>query len=197
MNESDCLLTIILTHGERNDRILACDEAYHLYEFVEKFTPSAFKVLAGKPKIFIIQACRGAKHDSGVILQTRRASQFDETDSKLVSMEEYTYPEFADFLIGFSSHHDHYSFRSSEEGSWYIQEFCNAIEECHLLKDSLYDILTMTNSGVSRRISNSSDGLHDQKKQISGFYSTLTKKLMFEPGSVGRDHKVETIRPKP
>ncbi|XP_065085886.1 caspase-1-like [Ochlerotatus camptorhynchus] len=179
LEKSDCLVVVILTHGEENDMLMAKDGQYSLYKFIENFTPTTLNSMAGKPKLFIVQACRGKKLDHGVQL---RASQI-QTDSAKDQVDSqtkiFTYPEFADLVVVMSSHHGHYSFRN-EQGSWLIQELCTVIESCDLETDSIYDILTETNNAVSKRISNS-DGELDKKKQIPSFYSTLTKKLYFRP----------------
>ncbi|XP_021694895.1 caspase-7 [Aedes aegypti] len=180
LHQADCLMVFILTHGEANDKLMAQNDSYNLYEFLEHFTPTALKSMAGKPKLFIVQACRGRKLDRGVQLRAKLIQADcakDVVDSQSVV---YTYPEFADLLLVMSSHHGHYSFRN-ETGSWLIQEFCNVIEECdELATTSIYDLLTETNRAVSMRIS-SADGDKDKKKQIPSFYSTLTKKLYFSP----------------
>lgn len=85
---------------------MARDGKYHLYEFIENFTPTALNAMAGKPKLFIVQACRGKKLDRGVILRAEEpqatALATDHVDS---SARIFVYPEFADFLIVMSSHH--------------------------------------------------------------------------------------------
>ncbi|XP_055537518.1 caspase-7-like [Wyeomyia smithii] len=177
--ESDCLMVVILTHGEEDDLLMAHDGSYHLYKFLDHFTPSALNSMAGKPKIFIIQACRGGKLDRGVQLR-RKLLVTDSVQDRVDSQSEiFTYPDFADFLIVMSSHHGHKSFRN-EKGSWLIQELCNVIESCDLKSSSIIDILIETNNAVSKRISNA-DGIHDKKKQISSFYTTFTKQLYFTP----------------
>lgn len=180
LKQADCLMVFILTHGEEGDKLMAQDDSYNLYKFLENFTPTSLNSMAGKPKLFFIQACRGSKLDRGVQLKAQLIQADcikDFTDSQ---SETYTYPEFADLLIVMSSHHGHYSFRN-ETGSWLIQELCNVIESCEPLETiSIYDILTETNDAVSKRISNA-DGEKDKKKQIPSFYSTLTKKLFFGP----------------
>lgn len=180
LEEADCLVVIILTHGEDGDYLMAQDDRYHLYEFIENFTPSALNAMAGKPKLFIVQACRGKKLDRGVNLRAKLL-QTDSLPKDTVDSQSavFTYPEFADLMIVMSSHHGHYSFRN-ETGSWLIQELCNVIESCDLESDSIYDILTETNRRVSQRTSNA-DGDFNNKKQIPSFYSTLTKQLYFNP----------------
>ncbi|XP_058811447.1 caspase-7-like isoform X2 [Topomyia yanbarensis] len=179
LEQADCLIVVILTHGEDGDFVMARDNKYHLYEFIENFTPTALKSMAGKPKLFIVQACRGTKHDRGVQMRVKTL-QVDSSGKDMVDSlaKTFTYPEFADLLVVMSSHHGHYSFRN-ENGSWLIQELCNVLETCDLETTSIYDILTETNDAVSKRIS-STDGYGDKKKQIPSFYSTLTKRLFFK-----------------
>ncbi|KXJ69202.1 caspase-1-like [Aedes albopictus] len=180
LKQADCLMVFILTHGEEGDRLMAQDDSYNLHKFLENFTPTSLNSMAGKPKLFFIQACRGRKLDRGVLLRTTLIQADCGRDMVDSHSEVYIHPEFADLLVVMSSHHGHQSFRN-ESGSWFIQEFCNVIESCESLKTtSIYDILTETNNGVSQRISNS-DGDRNKKKQIPSFYSTLTKKLCFGP----------------
>ncbi|XP_065075295.1 caspase-1-like [Ochlerotatus camptorhynchus] len=167
---SDCLVVVILTHGNENDTLMANDKEYHLYEFIENFNPTTLESMAGKPKLFIIQACRGKEVDHGVPLGYR-----DQVDSPT---EICTYPEFPDLFVVQSSHHGHKAFRNEKDGSWLIQDLCKAIESCDLETDSIYDILTETNDAISKRFSNA-----DKKKQIASIYSTLTKKLYFKPST--------------
>ncbi|XP_065075294.1 caspase-1-like [Ochlerotatus camptorhynchus] len=169
---SDCLVVVILTHGEKNDMLMAKDKAYNLYEFIENFNPTTLKSMAGKPKLFIIQACRGEEVDHGVNLMAYSAR--DQVDSRT---KICTYPEFPDLFVVQSSHHGHIAFRN-EKGSWLIQDLCKAIESCDLETDSIYDILTETNDAISKRFSNA-----DKKKQIASIFSTLTKKLYFKPST--------------
>ncbi|XP_055587289.1 caspase-1-like [Uranotaenia lowii] len=172
--DCDCLITFILTHGETGDRLMARDTSYPLYRIIEHYTPSALPSMAGKPKLFIVQACRGGYLDSGRIFLENR-SLMDSMDSV---GNTFTYPEYADFLIVMSSHLGHVSF-INKEGSWLIQEFCNVVDNCRVDQDSIYDILTKTNAAVSKRVSCNADGKLDGKKQVSSFYSTLTKSLYF------------------
>ncbi|XP_065094538.1 caspase-1-like [Ochlerotatus camptorhynchus] len=170
LKTSDCLVVVILTHGEENDMLMAKDKAYNLYEFIEKFTPTTLKSMAGKPKLFIIQACRGVPMGY---------SGRDQVDSKV---EIFTYPEFADLVVVRSSQHSNYGFLDEQRGSWLIQDLCHVIESCELEKDTIYDILTVTQSAVSERCNAENIGFHNTQ-QIPSIYSTLTKKLYFRPST--------------
>ncbi|XP_065094539.1 caspase-1-like [Ochlerotatus camptorhynchus] len=170
---SDCLVVVILTHGNENDKLMANDKEYHLYEFIENFNPTSLNSMTGKPKLFIIQACRGKKVDHGVNLMAYSAGNQANSQTEI-----RPYPQFPDLFVVQSSHHGHIAFRN-EKGSWLIQDLCNAIYSCDLETDSIYDILTETNDAVSQRLSEAK-GCRD-KKQIASIYSTLTKKLYFKP----------------
>lgn len=168
-------MIFILTHGEKNNIVMAKDVGYDLYEFIERFIPNRVQVLAAKPKLFFVQACRGNKLDAGqVIVPMLKRAGFDQTDS-ITEAEPYTHPSFADLLIAFSSHHGHYSFRN-ETGSWFIQDLCNVFMDSKKPAD-INEILTETNRRVAQRMS-ISEGVYDEKKQISGYYSTLVRKFL-------------------
>lgn len=69
----------------------------------------------------------------------------------------------------------HYSFRN-ETGSWFIQDLCNVFADSTKPVD-ISEILTETNRRVAQRKS-FADGVYDEKKQISGYYSTLVRKFL-------------------
>ncbi|KAL1376973.1 hypothetical protein pipiens_016570 [Culex pipiens pipiens] len=172
----DSLLVFFLTHGEKNDKLVAKDETFHLYEFMEKFKPAVMPAMAGKPKLFFVQACRGHKLKRGKQLQnwvSETASYVADGVASVFLSAPYAAAIYA------AESFSHLSFRN-EQGSWFIQELCNAIESINPHDDSILDILTATNCAVSKRTRNV-DGRPDNRKQISNFYSTLTKKLYFKP----------------
>nr|XP_029733416.1 uncharacterized protein LOC115269146 [Aedes albopictus] len=180
LKQADCLMVFILTHGEQGDMLMAQDCTYNLYEFLENFTPKSLKSMAGKPKLFIIQACRGTKLDRGIQLKFKPI-QADCVNNDVNSQStNYVYRELPDLLLVMSSHYGHYSFRCTTTGSWLIQEFCNVLESYESLETtSIYDVLTETISAVSRKTSNARKKFN-KKKQIPSFYSTLTKMLYFD-----------------
>lgn len=105
---------VILTHGEENDMLMANDGGYHLYKFLENFTPVCLKSMAGKPKLFIIQACRGKKADRGVQMRAKLVQADSGKDQVDSQREIFTYPEFADFLVVMSSHHGRLCLKESK-----------------------------------------------------------------------------------
>ncbi|XP_025163216.1 caspase-1 isoform X2 [Harpegnathos saltator] len=95
--DNDCICIIVLTHGLQNDLISAKDAAYKTDKLWKPFTADNCPTLAGKPKLFFIQACRGEEIDNGVVLSPR--SSVSSTDS----VSSYKIPTHADILIAHSS----------------------------------------------------------------------------------------------
>jgi caspase-like apoptosis-related cysteine protease len=103
---SDCILFVFMTHGY-NGKLYAKDTHYNPDPLRLLFTSDKCPSLAGKPKIFIIQACRGNSPDFGTSLTPRpkhsshRVSSSDETDGH--KSEPFKMATHADFLIANST----------------------------------------------------------------------------------------------
>lgn len=96
-SDHDCILISILSHGELG-YIYAKDTHYKLESIWSYFTASRCPTLAGKPKLFFVQACQGDQLDGGVTLHNRT-----ETDSADNQAMAYKIPVHADFLIAYST----------------------------------------------------------------------------------------------
>ncbi|KAF4074725.1 hypothetical protein AMELA_G00242560 [Ameiurus melas] len=132
--------------------------------------------LVGKPKIFILQACRGNKQDEAV-------NPMDEVDSKLVNElvadagVVQTLPAGADFIMCYSVAEGFYSIRHPVNGSWFVQDLCELLSK-YSFELEFTELLTLINRKVSQRsMGNSAIG----KKQVPCFASMLTMKLYFKP----------------
>lgn len=171
--DEDCILIAILSHGEMG-YIYARDCQYKLDNIWGYFTATQCPTLAGKPKLFFIQACQGDQLDAGVTLINRT-----ETDSGDYSMS-YKIPIHADFLIAYSTIPGFYSWRNTTKGSWFMQSLCHEL----MKNGKKYDILTLL-TFVCQRVavdfeSNSPDNpnMH-QQKQIPCITTMLTRLLRF------------------
>jgi len=94
-SQHDCLIVAVLSHGELG-LLYAHDTAYKADSLWYHFTPDKCPTLAGKPKLFFIQACQGDKLDAGVTLKERT-----ETDG--LPSATFRIPTQADFLIAYST----------------------------------------------------------------------------------------------
>lgn len=174
-DDMDCVLITILSHGLEKGKILAKDTTYKLDELTYLFQPDRCPSLAGKPKLFFVNACRGDQNNAGVFLN--RSLIVLETDS-LDESAGYTIPLFADFLIAYSTVEGHVSLRNIENGTWFIQSLCSELirygKDEHLL-----DILTFVNQRVATEFE-SKNKSKERVKQVPCFMSSLTRKLYFK-----------------
>ncbi|XP_023683469.2 caspase-6 isoform X1 [Paramormyrops kingsleyae] len=173
--DSDGFVCVFLSHGE-NDHIFAYDGQISIRDITALFKGDQCKSLVGKPKIFIIQACRGDKHDDPVTAM----DEVDQPNQVVVDAGVfYTLPAGADFLMCYSVAEGYYSHRETVNGSWYIQDLCDLLRE-HGKSVEFTDLLTLVNRKVSMRsVGRCADHNAIGKKQVPCFCSMLTKKLYF------------------
>ena len=62
----DCLLVAVLTHGTKGKLYGTDGKLVPVEEITELFSGDKCPSLTGKPKIFLLQACRGERKDKGV-----------------------------------------------------------------------------------------------------------------------------------
>jgi len=168
--DADCILVTVLTHGEHGF-LYAFDQFYKPERLWSHFSADKCKTLAGKPKMFFIQACRGEQLDHGMIM-TRTETDGGATTS-------YKIPNHADFLVAYSTIPGFISWRNSTAGSWFVQAFCDVIQEAHSM--DLLSILTKVCREVAYEFHSDcpeNNILHD-KKQIPCIMSMLTRAVIF------------------
>ncbi|KAH8378028.1 hypothetical protein KR093_008530, partial [Drosophila rubida] len=177
-SEYDCLLVAILSHGKMG-YIHARDSFYSVEDIWRPFAADKCPTLAGKPKLFFIQACQGDLKDPGYPLQQPEMMHCEESSFMSCRM-----PLHEDFLIAFSTLPGFCSWRNTVDGSWFIQSLCEELAA----NGSNRDILTLL-TFVARRVAFNFESydpwrptMH-QKKQITCTMSTLTRILYFHDKS--------------
>ncbi|XP_055318472.1 caspase-like [Sitodiplosis mosellana] len=171
-SEHDCLLISILSHGELG-YIYAKDTHYRLENIWKYFTAPECPTLAGKPKLFFIQACQGDRSEGNNTLSRT------ETDSSDDKSKECKIPIHADFLIAYSTIPGFYSWRNTNKGSWFVQCLCLELKQS-AKKHDILTLLTFVCQRVAKDIdfeSNSND--NPIKKQIPCITTMLTRQLWF------------------
>ncbi|XP_023326454.1 caspase isoform X3 [Eurytemora carolleeae] len=132
-SHSDMFAIVILSHG--NEGILyGYDRPYAVQKIWEPFTAANCEDLAGKPKLFFIQACQGSQIDHGVTVEEKKKSR-TETDG----FASYRTPLHSDFMIAHSTVAGYYSWRNTVQGSWFIQVLGAAL----LVNASKVDLITI------------------------------------------------------
>ncbi|XP_067207288.1 caspase-1-like isoform X2 [Linepithema humile] len=91
--DADCLIVVAMSHGE-SGLLHSTDSLYPVDMLWVPFTGDRCTSLAGKPKLFFIQACRGTRLDRGVRI-------IHETDSKRTT---YSIPAYADIMVAYSTY---------------------------------------------------------------------------------------------
>ncbi|XP_066045785.1 caspase-8-like [Chamaea fasciata] len=164
----DCFVCFIFSHGEKDKIKGVDDECVNIEDLVSCFTGTNCPSLAGKPKVFFIQACQGSVHHPSVTVEPDSCGHLEVDASPLTSI-----PDKADILIGMATVEDCLSFRSPKTGSVYIQSLCQKMELLCPLRMDLTAILTEVNNEVAKRELAGS-------KQMPKITSTLLKQLIFE-----------------
>ncbi|XP_061197056.1 uncharacterized protein LOC133205296 [Saccostrea echinata] len=170
---ADATFVCLLSHGEEgyifgtDGRKLQLDSVFKLFD--NSNCPS----LLNKPKIFVIQACRGGALDSGVPFN-------DEHDGSTPGFKQL--PTQSDMIICFPTQTGYYAWRNRERGSWYIE----ALVQIFMKYAKTEDICTMlhrVNLLVSRKVSRCPQLEMDSMSQMSEYKSTLRMPhLYFYPG---------------
>jgi len=158
-SNADCILVVMMTHG---------DEEGFLYDSRGwKFLPSKLWApftadlcpsLAGKPKLFLFQACQGNPLD-GVVKMSGKNKKFS----------SYDLPIHADFLVATSTISGKASLRNTVTGSYFITAVCKVLEE----EAAAEDLLSMLTAAVRR--------VATEKPQVPFICSLLTRKVFFLP----------------
>lgn len=161
--DNDCLLVVILSHGGEG-LICAKDCSYKLDTIWRLFTNKNCESLAGKPRLFIVQACQGSRTDKGV---TMKRVEYDAAPKT-----EYDVPLHPDFLIAYSTYSGFVSWRNTVTGTWFIQSLCDELD----LNGTRMDILTLL-TFVNQRVAVEKET--KGKKMCPSFVSMLTRILIF------------------
>jgi caspase 7 len=166
--DADCLVVVAMSHGE-SGLLHSIDSLYPVDMLWTPFTGDRCFSLAGKPKLFFIQACRGARLDKGVKI-------IHETDSRTT----YSIPAYADIMVAYATYDGFYSWRNPDSGSWFIQALCEELE-LHGRTRDLLSLMTFVNRRVAIEYQSyvpENEKFH-AKKQIPSIVSMLTRLVYF------------------
>nr|XP_022918561.1 caspase-6-like [Onthophagus taurus] len=161
----NCIMVVMLAHGN-NVGICAEDQTFQTSELWVPFTKCT--TLIGKPKIFLIQACRGNLQDSGLQVDSSR------------SISSIILPRMTDILIIYSCFEGYVSYITSE-GTPFIKELCKEMIKEDNRELEFCQILTIVNYKISSYYNFGGDGKEVLKKQAPTYVSSLRKGLYFSP----------------
>ncbi|XP_020291473.1 caspase-1-like isoform X2 [Pseudomyrmex gracilis] len=188
-SDADCLMVVAMSHGE-SGLLHSTDSLYPVDMLWAPFTADQCSTLAGKPKLFFIQACRGTQLDKGVKI-------IHETDSKTQRRTTYSIPTYADIMVAYSTYDGFYSWRNPDCGSWFIQALCEELD-LHGRNRDLLCLMTFVNRRVAIEYQSyvpENERYHD-KKQIPTIVSMLTRLVYFREKRVADDLNDESKEKK-
>lgn len=127
-------MVCVLSHGDLGSVFGTDEKKVLLQELTQPFLSQNAPTLAGKPKMFFIQACQGKDFQFGYLpdpvgpceQEEVRQSQLEEDAGPVYSK---TVASSADFLVGMATVPNCKSFRNGLTGSIYIQELCYQLME--------------------------------------------------------------------
>ncbi|NWX32095.1 CASP8 protein, partial [Notiomystis cincta] len=171
--DKDCFVCCILSHGKKGIIYGVDGQEVPIRELTTSFTVQNCNSLAGKPKVFFIQACQGDAFHKGVTIETDSGEQ-DSSREQDARFQLDCIPAEADFLLGMATLQDYVSYRNPREGTWYIQALCQHLESSCPRGEDVLTILTAVNQEVSRKTCE-----RNAKKQMPQPSFTLRKRLIF------------------
>lgn len=166
--EIGCCIVTLMSHGEQGFIKMKDGEKVSLEKIFEMFNNKNCPALQRKPKIFIIQACRGEKVDYGVETDDE---PMDSDDVK----EKRRLPTFSDYFIVYPTQPNYVALRHPSNGSVMIEEMIEVFKD-YGNRYHIVDFFTRVNNRVVQR----EFYLHEEPIKITlVMESTLTKSVYF------------------
>ena len=161
----DCLMVAILTHGDYGDLLYGTTgQGIVIQEVIETLSGRRCPTLIGKPKIFIIQACRGRRYNQVVRL--------NDNSNETIDLGTNVHPNISDYMVAYSTIPGHVSFRNNT-GSIFI----STLVKQYASEEDLITMLERITDKVTE-YEPQGNGLQDSK-QSPEVRSTLRRKVYF------------------
>ncbi|XP_039746058.1 caspase-3-like, partial [Pararge aegeria] len=171
-----CVAVAVLTHGTYDGMLRAKDQQFSESEIINHFKTHDKPTLITKPKLLIIQACRGSMPIRGVFAKQIGKIHKDVDED----LGPYTLPIESDILVFHSSYMGNPSHRDEVHGSWFIQALCREIDRLSPAVD-FESITTEVKRAVAIDMEheeyNRITGDIDINKQMPVMSSSLIRKL--------------------
>ncbi|KAL3861922.1 hypothetical protein ACJMK2_007934 [Sinanodonta woodiana] len=191
---ADCFILVILSHGTKTGIYGVDGEVVSVEAITGFFASNICPNLAGKPKIFIIQACQGENKDHGGMLSTgpdistigellRKTKDMSLNEQDAVKdpaqSSENRIATRRDIFIASATHPGFVSLRNTLYGSWFIQAVIWVFQR-HAHAEELSTLFRMVNNIVSRGRTSDSESEMDIF-QAARTEDSFIKKFYFFP----------------
>ncbi|XP_069774262.1 caspase-2 isoform X1 [Narcine bancroftii] len=185
-------LVALLSHGVEgavygtDGRLVQLDDVWRLFD--NENCPQ----LQNKPKIFLIQACRGEETDCGVDLQDgkERVAPLgcEQSDTGIVEPIRMKLPTRSDIICGYACLPGTTALRNTRRGSWYVQALTRVLA-AHAKDTHLADILVKVNALIKEREGFCPGSQYHRCKEMSEHCSSLCRDLHLFPGIFQKQEK--------
>lgn len=193
--DADMMILVILSHG-REGNVFASDGTVVAIESIyERFNNRNCPALQGKPKFFIIQACRGDDTDpahypdyehealgaaQGAVARGKKRRQgYDSYPISNFGEMNKARPTWEDMIIAYSTIPGFVSNRDHVSGTWFVQSLVEVFMN-HAHDREIIDLLRMT----SQRLSHFTNE-YNEKQTCNVEMRHLYKRIYFNPGLPG------------
>nr|XP_040056515.1 truncated caspase-10 isoform X1 [Gasterosteus aculeatus aculeatus] len=170
--QADCLVCCVLSHGDEGCVYGVDGHTVAIKELKEPFNGLNCASLAGKPKLFFIQACQGTGEQKAVNVVP------DGPEDSAVCSDAFkasdAIPSEADFLLGMSTVPSFVSYRHRKNGSWFIESLCQNLVQMVPKGCDLVSIMTLVNADVAKKTDEAG-----VKKQMPQPAFSLRRKVVF------------------
>ncbi|XP_070183776.1 caspase-8-like [Littorina saxatilis] len=162
----DCFVCCISSHGNETGVCGADDHTVNISELQEYVYSTQCRSLAGKPKVFFVDACRGGEGQKGHYLARCVAGAMERNPDRGALITDKR-----DFLMSFATTPDNVSWSNPEKGSVFFYHLTMLLNR-HAKRKPVLKILHMLNEALTKERPR-------QNLQTAEFSSTLAKELRF------------------
>ncbi|XP_068942831.1 caspase-14 isoform X2 [Petaurus breviceps papuanus] len=163
-----CCFVVLMAHGEEGILQGVDDNTIQLEELFAMLTNKNCRALRGKPKVFIVQACRGDQKDSGEVVQPKETGE-----TVLLSKEQPPkLPTYTDALHVFATVEGYLAYRHENDGSFFIQTLVDVFTN---MKGHILDLLTE----VTRRMADAELMQGGKPRKVNPEVQSTLRKLLY------------------
>ncbi|XP_029602336.1 caspase-14 isoform X1 [Salmo trutta] len=177
LSDISCVLVVISSHGDRDVIIGADNTSLAVKDIIQPFGDEQCLKMKGKPKVFLIGACRGGRSDHGVWSGSSANCNQSEVDKDTTEYKANRVPAcINDMLIAYPAMSDFVALMDNC-GTDMIVYICEVLEKTDTEKEHLYDLFVKANA---KMVEGTYTDDEDNKyiKEVMVIESTL-KKLLY------------------
>jgi len=175
----DMVIISILSHGDNGNLVDIDGEELDIEEeIISQFYNTSCEVLVGKPKLFLLQYCRGDKRDMGKQVPTGAETRASRPPDDIV-LPSTKIPGVTDVLIANSTVPGFVSNRNTRDGTWFVQCFEKVVREGIKHKMDIRDMFDRMQEKMQEMESkNPNENINEKRKQTFELVNRgFTKKL--------------------